>query len=171
VIPPTKAIALVEFAEGNDAKRAFQALSYKRFKHVPLYLEWTPECVFKGPAKAKPANLNPELLATFDTKREIIEQEVIDNAETTTIYVKNLNFSTTEDQLQNYFAARIGNDSVLSVKIAKTKKKGALVSLGYGFVELKDKQSSVKAIKLLQVIFMQCICFGFFVFYCFISCD
>ena len=40
VLPATKTLALVEFAESADARRAFKALAYKRFQKIPLYLEW-----------------------------------------------------------------------------------------------------------------------------------
>ena len=35
-------VALVEFVEEAEAKRAFKSLAYKRFQNVPLYLEWAP---------------------------------------------------------------------------------------------------------------------------------
>ena len=43
VVPPTKVMALVEYADKLKAKRAFRGLAYKRYKRVPLYLEWAPE--------------------------------------------------------------------------------------------------------------------------------
>eukprot|EP00592_Proboscia_alata_P016854 CAMPEP_0194399882 /NCGR_PEP_ID=MMETSP0174-20130528/126906_1 /TAXON_ID=216777 /ORGANISM="Proboscia alata, Strain PI-D3" /LENGTH=1011 /DNA_ID=CAMNT_0039196339 /DNA_START=179 /DNA_END=3215 /DNA_ORIENTATION=- len=41
-LPVSKTMALIEFSHANFAKKAFQRLAYKRFKHVPLYLEWAP---------------------------------------------------------------------------------------------------------------------------------
>ena len=46
VLPPTRTLALVEFLEPTDARTAFRKLAYKRFQHVPLYLEWAPADVF-----------------------------------------------------------------------------------------------------------------------------
>jgi multiple RNA-binding domain-containing protein 1 len=46
VLPPTRTLALVEFLEPADARAAFRKLAYKRFQHVPLYLEWAPADVF-----------------------------------------------------------------------------------------------------------------------------
>ncbi|CAI5489954.1 unnamed protein product [Closterium sp. Naga37s-1] len=62
VLPPTNTVALVqmadsadakrafkghvEMADSADAKRAFKGLAYKRYQHVPLYLEWAPEGIF-----------------------------------------------------------------------------------------------------------------------------
>ena len=53
VLPPTRTLALVEFLEPADARRAFKGLAYKRFQHVPLYLEWAPADVFSAPAPAR----------------------------------------------------------------------------------------------------------------------
>ena len=46
VLPATRTLALVEFLEPTDARRAFRSLAYKRFQHVPLYLEWAPADIF-----------------------------------------------------------------------------------------------------------------------------
>ncbi len=46
VLPPTRTLALVEFLEPADARAAFRGLAYKRFQHVPLYLEWAPADIF-----------------------------------------------------------------------------------------------------------------------------
>ncbi len=50
VLPPTCTLALVEFSEAADARRAFKALAYKRFQSVPLYLEWAPGGIFTADA-------------------------------------------------------------------------------------------------------------------------
>ena len=39
---PSRAVALVRYSHENEAKQAFRKLAYKRFKNVPLYLEWVP---------------------------------------------------------------------------------------------------------------------------------
>ena len=52
ILPPTKTLALVEFSEAQDARRAFKTLAYKRYQSVPIYLEWAPARIFSGPPKA-----------------------------------------------------------------------------------------------------------------------
>jgi len=57
VLPPTRALALVEYGAPADARRAFRALAFKRLHHVPLYLEWAPAGVFAAaqpPAARRP---------------------------------------------------------------------------------------------------------------------
>ena len=46
VLPLTRTLALVEFQNAADARRAFASLAYRRFQSVPLYLEWAPAGVF-----------------------------------------------------------------------------------------------------------------------------
>jgi len=62
VLPQTKTLALVEYAESADARRAFKSLAYKRFQNIPLYLEWAPAGIFNADAPLthiKPAQATP----------------------------------------------------------------------------------------------------------------
>ncbi len=52
VLPPTRTLALVEYSEAQDARRAFKALAYKRYQSVPIYLEWAPKGILNGSSKA-----------------------------------------------------------------------------------------------------------------------
>lgn len=40
--------ALIEFNERQEARDAFKKLAYRKFKTMPLYLEWAPVDVFDG---------------------------------------------------------------------------------------------------------------------------
>ena len=56
VLPDTKTIAVCEWLEPPDARKAFKGLAYKRYKHVPIYVEWAPEGIFRDDApKGGPA--------------------------------------------------------------------------------------------------------------------
>ncbi|ORZ32517.1 hypothetical protein BCR44DRAFT_1487118 [Catenaria anguillulae PL171] len=46
LFPPAGTLAVVEFLVAADAKAAFRSLAYKRFKNLPLYLEWAPKDCF-----------------------------------------------------------------------------------------------------------------------------
>lgn len=56
VLPPTRTLALVEYLEPQDARSAFRTLAYKKFNHVPLYLEWAPAGIFTAEAPTLDAN-------------------------------------------------------------------------------------------------------------------
>jgi multiple RNA-binding domain-containing protein 1 len=73
----------------------------------------------------------------------LIDEEA-EHVETSTLYIKNLSFDTTEEGLKKLFP------KARSILIAKKKimgMKGVEKSLGYGFIEFHSKQEAVEAIK------------------------
>jgi len=50
LMPPEGISALIEMQHAVDAKKAFKALAYSRFRAQPLYLEWAPGDIFGQPA-------------------------------------------------------------------------------------------------------------------------
>jgi len=48
VLPEYGLCAIVEFGERQMARNAFKKLAYRKFKNVPVYLEWAPVDVFEG---------------------------------------------------------------------------------------------------------------------------
>eukprot|EP00887_Chlorella_sp_A99_P005214 scaffold1.g5214.t1 len=168
VLPPTKTLALVEFLEQQDARRAFKALAYKRFQHVPLYLEWAPKAIFAGPpppkaprpaaaagakaaaggkASARAAGAAAGLAAAA------APADADADLDTSTIFVKNLAFATTEAALRAHFEGAVGaaGGAVRAATVA-TKKgpDGAPLSAGFGFVECSSEGAARGAIAALQ---------------------
>lgn len=122
----------------QDARRAFKALAYKRYQHVPLYLEWAPKGVFSSPppppraapaaapagkaaeggaagaaaaaskgtaapgsrAEAKASGAQAELLTG-------LAEAQAEEAESSSIYVKNLAWATAEAALKAHFDAAV----------------------------------------------------------------
>ena len=61
VLPPTKTMALVEFDEATEARKAFRQLAYSKFKNQPIYLEWAPVDIFDAaPAAAAASTADKE---------------------------------------------------------------------------------------------------------------
>uniref|UniRef100_A0A3Q2PES9 Probable RNA-binding protein 19 n=1 Tax=Fundulus heteroclitus TaxID=8078 RepID=A0A3Q2PES9_FUNHE len=144
LLPPSGLTAIIEFLEPTEAKRAFTRLAYSKFHHVPLYLEWAPVGVFTA--------ANPETGKSTYTFQEEDEQEEEEEEEGpvpgSTLFIKNLNFSTTEEKLQEIFS-KCGK--VKSCSISKKKdKKGNLLSMGYGFVQYQTAEGARKALRQLQ---------------------
>ncbi|KXS19746.1 RNA-binding domain-containing protein [Gonapodya prolifera JEL478] len=160
VMPPTRTVALVEFAEATDAKRAYGGLAYARFHHVPLYLEWAPLGVFKeGSAKkaGDGADGKGEGGADGDAQTGALQTVALPAPEedvplpTATLFVKNLSFSTTDATLQRAFAAVGGVRSArVSTKPDPKNPRGPRLSMGFGFVEFAGKEWAMKAIKAMQ---------------------
>ena len=145
VMPPSKAMALVEFEVEAEAKKAFMALAYSKYHHVPLYLEWAP-------SDTLPHLPPPPAPAAAEKATEAGEGEV---GEGGTIFVKNLNFSTTEAAL---LAAFTPHAAVRSVHIATKKNSAAAIaagkpralSMGYGFVELRRPSDLPRVLRAMQ---------------------
>ena len=122
VLPPNGITGLVEFYESSEAKIAFRRLAYTKYKGAPLYLEWAPENSLKSkslPAKgtAEKAPLSDEL-AKGDEKA-CGNQPIKAPDENTTLFVKNLNFDTTDEGLKTHFEHLCGKDSVFSANISR----------------------------------------------------
>ncbi|XP_043571783.1 probable RNA-binding protein 19 isoform X1 [Chiloscyllium plagiosum] len=154
LLPPAGVTAIVEFLEPTEAKQAFTKLAYSKFQHVPLYLEWAPMDVFcsSTPEIKKPE----EKQSNTDEGDQAKDENEADNLSVSeeehlpgcTLFVKNLNFLTTEETLVKTFE-KCG--SLKNCSISKKKDKtGSLLSMGYGFVEYAKSESANKALKLLQ---------------------
>ncbi|KAM4648891.1 putative RNA-binding protein 19 isoform 1-T1 [Amazona ochrocephala] len=165
LLPEGGITAIVEFLEPTEAKQAFTKLAYSKFHSVPLYLEWAPMDVFFSPAppkkpleapeKESKARLLPdeatkgtEETAAQEDEEEEEEEEEEESIPGCTLFIKNLNFATTEDTLKETFS-KVG--AVKSCTISKKKDKaGTLLSMGFGFVEYKKPESAQKALRRLQ---------------------
>ncbi|KMR02737.1 putative rna-binding protein 19-like protein [Lasius niger] len=169
VMPPAGITALVEFLEPSEARKAFHALAYKKYKHLPLYLEWAPDNSFVRPAsktdmtknnaeKRKESTDLAEEAKKDATTEESKENENIHTKEDdeppepdTTLFVKNINFSTTEEQLKDYFG-KCGPLHYVTIATKKDPENPAnKLSMGYGFVRYKRKHDADRALKTLQM--------------------
>jgi multiple RNA-binding domain-containing protein 1 len=157
LISPSKTIALVQFEHPVDAKRAFKKLAYKRFKHVPLYLEWAPLISQQETVSDTNNNNNNN---DDDDDDDIVHSTGNYNS----IYIQNLHFDTTEDDIRNVFTkAQIPIRAVrIPRKVAPQKKTLAgkdtnMVSrsMGFGFVECASPDAVRTAITKLQGVVVQ----------------
>ncbi|KAF5929266.1 hypothetical protein HPG69_019287 [Diceros bicornis minor] len=179
LLPEGGITAIVEFLEPLEARQAFRHLAYSKFHHVPLYLEWAPVGVFSSSAPQKkepqdaPADpaekdrMEPETVPDSETpegvkpteggadgssakvgEEEEEEEEEEESLPGCTLFIKNLNFDTTEETLKAVFS-KVG--MVKSCSISKKKNKaGALLSMGFGFVEYRKPEQAQKALRQLQ---------------------
>ncbi|XP_021914789.1 probable RNA-binding protein 19 isoform X2 [Zootermopsis nevadensis] len=163
VMPPTGVTAIVEFLEPSEAKIAFTKLAYTKFKHLPLYLEWAPSDTFKMPS-SKPSKENKTLESSEEggnSSKENVSAETGNSSgdssdedeppePDTTLFIKNLNFSTNQEDIREHFK-KCGPVHEVSVAMKKDPKNpGQLLSLGYGFIQFKKRAGTEKALKTLQ---------------------
>lgn len=162
IMPPAGVIAIIEFRDAPSARAAFSKLSYRRFKQSILYLEKGPKDLFiREPVASesiKPEDKEEKAVEAKVNANDIMGTEIQTTAHeedtnegpTVSIFVKNLNFSTTSIQLSEAFNKLPG----FVVAVVKTKpdpkNSGSLLSMGFGFVEFKNKEQANVAISSLD---------------------
>ncbi|RZC85977.1 hypothetical protein C5167_026647 [Papaver somniferum] len=159
ILPQTKTLALVVFLEANEARAAFKGLAYKRYKDAPLYLEWAPGNILSPSSTSDADAQKYGVVGEKDVKRAIIEQGVEavsevdvdpDRVESRSLFVKNLNFRTSDENLKKHFTDKIKEGRIQSAKVKKHLKNGKNVSMGFGFIELDSVEMATKVCKDLQ---------------------
>ena len=127
LLPPSKTAALVQYGHANDARRAFRRLAYKKFKHIPLYLEWAPQSEkTKEQSEATTGHVVKDTVDK-DLKANDSTNEAADETISQSIYIKNLNFQTNEEQLKGAFLKAGFQPRCVKIpmKAAPLKKSGA----------------------------------------------
>ena len=178
LLPDTKALAVACFIDAQSARAAFSGLAYKRYQHVPLYVEWAPAgliadatgAAVTAPARAPEAPPAPAAAAKKASGKaaplsaaeaateaggggdDAEEAALGGPAAQRTLYVKNLAWAPDETGLRAHFLAALPPGSVRSVTVAQRpgKRPGTLVSSGYGFVELGSAEHVATALRSLD---------------------
>ncbi|KAG7138400.1 Multiple RNA-binding domain-containing protein 1 like [Verticillium longisporum] len=137
LMPPSKTIAIVQYAPGQG-KAAFGRLAYRRIKDSDA-VQVTPA---QGDQPAGVQKLNvTQLLERDDQEEEVVGQS---------LFVRNLNFSTTSEGLTNAFKSLEGFVSAKVKTKTDPKKPGQVLSMGFGFVAFRSSEAAQAAIKAMD---------------------
>jgi multiple RNA-binding domain-containing protein 1 len=155
LMPPAGTLAIVEFVESHACRDAFRALAYKRMGNSVLYLEKGPEGMFDrekmGGGAGKPVvkggvpipQLSANATASTSTAATASTSQI--SPPNSTLFLKNLNFSTTTALLTTTFSHL---PSFLFARV-QTKphpsKTNVQLSMGFGFVGFRDPESAKAA--------------------------
>ncbi|KAL5539196.1 hypothetical protein UlMin_045233 [Ulmus minor] len=159
ILPPTKTLALVVFLEPAEARAAFKKLALKRYKDAPLYLEWAPANILLPSSTPEGNEKNDDAVGEQDAKRVILEQQVEgildddidpDRVESRSLFVKNLNFKTSDENLKQHFTEHMKKGTITSARVKKHLKNGKYVSMGFGFIEFDSVETATQVCKDLQ---------------------
>ncbi|KAM5456847.1 Multiple RNA-binding domain-containing protein 1 [Microsporum audouinii] len=152
LMPPSGTIAIVEFAMPDEAQRAFKGLAYKRLGESILYVEKAPKDLFEGgPTVTMPSLLNEKVVSQgFSTSDTFRADEPEAPMESATLFVRNLNFITTDTGLSDLFRPLDGFISAQVKTRPDPKKPGERLSMGFGFVEFKSRAQAEAALKALN---------------------
>jgi len=156
LIPPAGTIAVVEFVHPDEAARAFKAVAYRRLGNTIVYLEKGPIGMFEEPASANAEDGLATVVSsgvqpvTIPNENDVADESQMPVAGGTTLFVKNLAFSTTSERLDLAFR---GLPSFAFARVQMKpdpKNPGGKLSMGYGFVGFKDVEGAKRALKSMQ---------------------
>lgn len=161
LMPPSGTIAIVQFAQASQAKIAFKKLAYRRIKDSVLFLEKGPKDLFlddrdgQGDQASAPQQEDrPAVGVQKLSVTELLERddEVDAQAEptSTSLFVRNLNFATTNEQLAKAFAEQDGFVSARIKTKDNPKRPGEKLSMGFGFVAFRTKDQALAAQKAMD---------------------
>ena len=159
LVPPAGTMGVVEFVHADEAAKAFRAVAYRRMGNAVVYLEKGPVGMFvEGADEGADVRLGGSKDVTVDQERQRDVGEE-DKAEPSlaggsTLFIKNLSFSTTTDRLTQIFR-NLPSFSFARVQTKPDPKPPGpdgprLLSMGYGFVGFKTADGAKKAIKSMQ---------------------
>ena len=145
LMPPTGTIAIVEFANEVQASSALQTFAYRKFRDSILFLERAPQNIF-----AKSTQTNNEF-AHVKKDPKITDSVDDENVtDTSTVFVRNLNFSTTSERLWKELHPLTGLKSAVVKTRKDPKNEGKSLSMGFGFLEFATKEDARAAISAMN---------------------
>ena len=152
LMPPTGTIAITQFAHANEAKTAFTKLAYRRLKSSILFLEKGPKNLFINDEQQVPSKTDTPVSAEKLSVSELLEREdtSTDQGPTSSLHVKNLSFKTTSAELAAAFQKLEGFKSARVKTKTDPKKPGQTLSMGFGFIEWRDKSSAEAAMNVMD---------------------
>jgi len=138
-IANSKSVGLVEYVEPLEARAAFKAIAYRRYKHLPIYLEWAPLQTTTKIELNKSKNDKKSNDKQLNDKKKTQDDSKENDDEFGTLFIKNLNFSTNEEELRNHII-KLGTQGIRTVSISMKVKGNQSLSTGYGFVEFVSSE-------------------------------
>jgi multiple RNA-binding domain-containing protein 1 len=165
LVPPAGTMAVVEFERPDEAAKGFRAVAYRRLGNSIIYLEKGPLGMFDehfiptGKDDSTKTSSNPQTLSSVirvpeqsiaDISKPADSDQDLSIQHGTTLYLKNLAFSTTQDRLVKIFS-HLPSFSFARVQTkADPKCPGGRLSMGYGFIGFKDTEGAKKALKSIH---------------------
>lgn len=155
LMPPSGTIAIVEFDQAPQARAAFANSAYRRMRGSVLFLEKAPKDIFTNSVTShlvdsnstkKNATVGPKLSAA-DLLEAQNEQLV---NETSTLFVRNLNFNTTNERFTEVFKPLDGFISARISTKTDSKKPGRVLSMGFGFLKFRTSAQAQAAISAMD---------------------
>ncbi|EFW15459.1 Multiple RNA-binding domain-containing protein 1 [Coccidioides posadasii str. Silveira] len=151
LMPPSGTIAIVEFSMPDECQKAFRGLAYRKLGDSILFLEKAPKGLFEGKPTTHIAVQPQKAVApAFSTSETFKAGEPENEVESSTLYVRNLNFSTTTASLMDVFKPLDGFLSAQVKTKPDPKNPGERLSMGFGFVEFRTRAQAQAALAAMN---------------------
>lgn len=156
LMPASGTIAIVEFEQAPQARAAFASLAYRKIKGSVLFLEKAPKDIFTATAPDSIDSTNSRPQGGIDAKvstGDLMDKTVADDltpGTTATLFVRNLNFTTTSDRLTEIFQPLAGFLTARVKTKTDPKKPGQVLSMGFGFLEFRNQQQAQAALQVMD---------------------
>lgn len=149
IFPPSGTMAIIEYRDPGSVQQAFRNLAYRNFKGSPLFLEKAPKNLL---TKLKSSSGVEDSQASAQDKTAMVTQstEQDDQVDSSTLFVRNLNFATTSTGLTESFKPLDGFRSATVKTRSDPKKPGQILSMGFGFVEFQSKRHAQAALTAMN---------------------
>jgi multiple RNA-binding domain-containing protein 1 len=149
LMPPSGTIAIVEFARPDQAQAAFKGLAYRKMGDSILFLEKAPKNLFDGTAAPTAVPETQAKSQGFSTSDTFAADEP-ETGMTSTLFIKNLNFSTTNDKFLEVFRPLDGFVTGRIKTKPDPKRPGQTLSMGFGFAEFRTKAQAQAALAAMN---------------------
>ena len=153
LMPEAGTIAIVEFEDEAQARSAFHGLAYRKINGSILFLEKAPKNLFKDGQEATQAvrtGSGHDEAKTKASARDFMEPEQSSESKTSTLFVRSLNFSTSDDRLREAFRSLDGFLSAHIKTKPDPKNPGQMLSMGFGFLEFRSTEQAQAALEAMQ---------------------
>ena len=147
LLPPTGTIAVIQYSEPGIASQALKQVAYKNFKGSVLFLEKAPQGLFgqQGSQQVKSSAISQDV----NKGTESVPGSSSDAA-SSTLFVRNLNFTTTTSRLTELFQPLAGFLSARVKTKTDLKRPGEILSMGFGFVVFRSAAEAQAAMSVLN---------------------
>ena len=151
LMPPSGTIAIIEFEQAPQAKSAFGALAYRKFKDSILFLEKAPKNIFTSTSSPTYIQAGGTTQSVKPSAIELIENTSTESpVDSSILFVKNLNFVTSTKRMREVFLPLDGFMSARVKTKPDPKKPGEVLSMGFGFVEFQSKHQAQAALAAMN---------------------
>ncbi|EAW23284.1 RNA-binding ribosome biosynthesis protein MRD1 [Aspergillus fischeri NRRL 181] len=151
LMPPSGTIAIVEFARPDEAQKAFKGLAYRKVGDSILFLEKAPANLFDATSAPQTSVLETKAVSQgFSTADTFAAEDGDEPVVTSTLFVKNLNFSTTNEKFTEVFKPLDGFVSARIKTKPDPKRPGQTLSMGFGFVDFRTKAQAQAALAAMN---------------------